>query len=83
MPEITGVIVSNQTDGVDGELNSMKWKDMSLSQLWNQYNILNARLMAAQQLQHEQLIRGMEQGMNILNEIIKRRSAESDKIDLM
>lgn len=85
MAEITGVVLSNSTDmsGSDVEVNAQDWHKMSLSQLWDQHAILTKRFLISQQLHKQSMTKGLGMGLEILNEIIQKKDAETEKSDLM
>jgi hypothetical protein len=81
----TGIIISNSTDIEEAgtEIRAENWHKMSLSKLWDQHVILNKRLMIAQQLRKQGMVNSISFGIDFLNELIKKKDAESDKANLM
>lgn len=85
MSNPTGVIISNSTDvnQVGSEVDSQNWHRMSLTKLFDQHVILDRRLIIAQQLRKEGMIKSISLGIEMLDEIIKRKSDESEKSNFM
>lgn len=80
MSNPTGLIISNSTDAnqIGDNVDAQNWHKMNLVNLWDQHTILNKRLIIAQQLRKEGMIKSIAMGIEVLNEIINKKAAESD-----
>ena len=62
------------------KVDAKVWKDMSLSELFAQLEILQQRLVYAQSLQHPILIAAIQQGIDHIQNLIKKQSKNSTNI---
>lgn len=72
-PELTPI-----TQQPIGQVHSDQWKDMPISELWEQHSILNTRLNYALQMRHAEMIKQLQIGLDVIDQVIQAKGSVND-----
>ena len=65
------------------QVDSNEWSKLSVTELWEQRTVINNRLDYALQLGHTDMIKQIQTGLHLLDQIIDARSASTDDTRLI